>query len=197
MLVYLAVALSALAAIGAAGVATASAPLAAAVEAGRWSFAASLVRFGAAAASLGVLLSLIAGISRTVFAMASAGDLPGWLAVVHPTHRVPHRAEVIVGSVVAAIASIADLRYAIGFSSFTVLVYYAVTNASALRLSRAERQWPRHLAVLGLIGCAALAVNLPLRSSVSGTLVLLVGLVIFVGHRSFRKLGTTRDGASL
>jgi APA family basic amino acid/polyamine antiporter len=38
---------------------------------------------------------------------------------------VPHRAELVVGLVVAVLAATVDVRGAIGFSSFEVLVYYA------------------------------------------------------------------------
>ena len=62
---------------------------------------------GAAVASLGVLLSLLAGVSRTAFAMASNRDLPAFLDAVHPRYRVPARAEVVAGVIVAAIAALA------------------------------------------------------------------------------------------
>lgn len=95
-----------------------------------------MVRAGAALASLGALLALIAGIGRTALAMARNRDLPGWLAAVHPRHRVPHHAEVAVAAVVCALVAAADLRGVIGFSSFGVLVYYAVANASAFTSRR-------------------------------------------------------------
>ena len=76
------------------------------------------VRIGGTIAALGVLLSLIAGVSRTMFAMAADGELPRWLDAVHPDHKVPHRAEVTVGCLVAALVLLTDLRGAIGFSSF-------------------------------------------------------------------------------
>src|SRR5665213_3068925 len=73
------------------------------------------------------------------------GDLPRYLTAVHPRYRVPHRAERAVGALVAAILLFADVRGAIGFSSFTVLAYYAIANASALTLKPFERRWPRAL----------------------------------------------------
>src|SRR5207249_1914838 len=76
LLVYAAVALSALLAVDAQELARTSAPLAVAVEAGRFAAAVPAVRIGATVASLGVLLSLIVGVSRTIFAMASNRDLP-------------------------------------------------------------------------------------------------------------------------
>jgi APA family basic amino acid/polyamine antiporter len=175
LVVYAAVAVSALAGAGAERLASSSAPLATAVEAGGLAQLSWVVRAGAAVASLGVLLSLIAGVSRTAFAMASRGDLPRFLDAVHPRHRVPHRADLLVGALVAVAAVTADLRAAIGFSSFTVLGYYAIANASAWTLSPSERRWPRPIAAAGLVGCVALALTLPLGSVVAGASLLAVG----------------------
>ena len=134
LVVYAAVAVSALAAVGAAELARTPAPLLLVVEGGRWAALSPAVRIGATVASLGVLLSLLAGVSRTAFAMAGDGDLPRFLASVHPRHRIPDRAELLVGAIVIAIVILADVRDAIGFSSFAVLTYYAIANASALTL---------------------------------------------------------------
>jgi APA family basic amino acid/polyamine antiporter len=183
LLVYAAVAVSALLAVDAAVLAKTSAPLAAAVEAGRLAALSPAVRIGATLASLGVLLSLIVGVSRTVFAMASNHDLPGFFAAVHPRYRVPHRAEIGVGLLVAVVAALADIRSAIGFSSFTVLTYYAVANASAFTLPASQRRWPRGLAVAGLLGCAVLAFSLPVASVVGGSVLLLAGVAVFMVRR--------------
>jgi basic amino acid/polyamine antiporter, APA family len=177
--VYAAVLLAALTAEGSAVLAASPAPLADAIRAGRFASAAIVVRIGAALAALGVLLSLLVGVSRTLFAMAATRDLPPWLAAVHPRHQVPHRAELVVGAAVVGVLSIADVGEAIGFSSFNVLVYYAVTNASALTLSSSERRWPRVLAVSGLGGCALVAASLPQATVVGGLVVLGTGLFVF------------------
>jgi basic amino acid/polyamine antiporter, APA family len=188
LIVYTAVVVSSLAAAGSGALATSATPLADAVRAGRFASLAMVARIGAAIGSLGVLLSLIAGVSRTMFAMAAAGDLPAALAAVHPEHQVPHRAEVAVGTGVALLVVVLDVGAAIGFSSFTVLAYYAVTNAAALTLSRDERRWPRPLAAMGLAGCLAVAASLPTSTVVGGVVVLLSGLAVFA-------LGKRRTGA--
>ncbi|RJQ66337.1 APC family permease [Pseudonocardiaceae bacterium YIM PH 21723] len=142
------------------------------VEAAGPNWLAILVRVGAAIACIGALLTLIAGVSRTGMAMAHGGDLPGWLGAVHPRFRVPHHAELAVGAVVIAIVLLTDLRGAIGFSSFGVLVYYAVANLAALRRFR------RWYSVLGLAGCAILLVTLPVPAILAGAGVLAVGLLL-------------------
>jgi basic amino acid/polyamine antiporter, APA family len=177
--VYAAVAVAALLTVGPAALAASLAPLATAVAAGRLDALVPVVRAGAAVASLGVLLSLLAGVSRTAFAMAAGGDLPRWLAAVHPRWKVPYHAELAVSILVGAAVSLADVRGAIGFSSTLVLAYYAVANAAALTLAPAERRWPRWLAAAGLGGCLLVAASLPARSVLAGAAVLLLAAALW------------------
>ncbi|MER7351165.1 APC family permease [Streptomyces aurantiacus] len=175
--VYAGVAVAVLSVLGAGGVAEATAPVADAVRAAGAPGLVPVVRVGAAVAALGSLLALILGVSRTTLAMARDRHLPGALAAVHPRFRVPHRAELTVGAVVAVLAATADVRGAIGFSSFGVLVYYAIANASAWTLSPAPlaRVGP----AVGLVGCLTLAFALPGASVLAGAAVLVVGMAAY------------------
>jgi APA family basic amino acid/polyamine antiporter len=173
--VYLAVGVSLITVLGGdlPGSAT---PVAAAVQVAGASWAVPLVRVGAAAAALGALLALLAGVSRTTMAMARERDLPGRLAVVDPARQVPQRAQLAVGAAVVVLVLVADLRSAIGFSSCGVLVYYAVANLAAFRQPKDRRRWPRPVYVAGLLGCTVLVVTLPARSVVIGVAVLVLGV---------------------
>ena len=184
--VYAAVLGSALLAVGPETLAEAPAPLVAAVEAGSLDFVAPVVSVGGAIAAGGVLVSLLAGVSRTTLSMARRRELPGFLAAVHPRFRTPYCAELVTAAIVIVIVLVADVRGAIGFSSFAVLIYYAIANASAWTLAPHERRWPRWLAGFGLIGCAILAVTLPLEAVVGGGLLLIAGSVIWVASRRGR-----------
>ena len=79
---------------------------------------------------------------------------------------------------VIVLTAAVDLRGAIGFSGVTILTYYAITNAACLTLPRSQRRWPRSIAVVGLVGCVALAVMLPLAAIVTGAGVLLAGIAV-------------------
>lgn len=175
--IYLTLAVITVGVLGADRVAESTAPLADVVTAAGLPGLAWVVRAGATVAVSGVLLSLLAGVGRTLLAMARRREVPGSLAAVHPVHRVPHRAELAVAAVVIAVVALGDIRGAIGFSSFTVLVYYAITNASALTLGHdPARKLPvQLLASLGLVGCVVLAVNLPQASVLAGFGVLTLG----------------------
>ncbi|RPE41560.1 amino acid/polyamine/organocation transporter (APC superfamily) [Streptomyces sp. Ag109_O5-1] len=181
LVVYACVAVAVLSVLGADALGRAEAPLADAVRAAGAPGLVPVVRVGAAVAALGSLLALILGVSRTTLAMARDGHLPSSLAAVHPRFQVPHRAELAVGAVVAVVAATADVRGAIGFSSFGVLAYYAVANASAWTLDPAPRA--RVVPVVGLLGCAALAFALPMASVVPGAAVLAVGAAAYAVRR--------------
>ena len=155
----------------------AGSPLTAAVQAAGAGEVAPVVRIGGAAASLGALLALIAGVGRTSLAMARNGDLPAWLAAVHPRFRVPHHSELALAVIVSVIVLTTDLRGVIGFSSFGVLVYYGIANASAFTQPSEQRRWPRGLNVLGAVGCAVLVLSLPVASLAAGAAILVLGLI--------------------
>jgi basic amino acid/polyamine antiporter, APA family len=175
--VYAVVALTLLLVLGPERIAATAAPVVAAVQAGTWSELVPVVRIGAAAASLGALLALIAGVSRTVLAMAREDDLPRWLSAVHPRFRVPHRAELVLAFAICLLVLTVDLRGAIGFSSFGVLLYYVVANLAAFTQSADRRRWPRWLQVGGALGCLVLVAALPWTSVAAGAAVFAVGVV--------------------
>ncbi|OKI62295.1 transporter [Micromonospora sp. CB01531] len=188
MAVYLTVALSLLLVLGPDRLAQSAAPLATAVQAAGWSWASPIVRVGAAAAALGSLLALIAGVGRTSLAMARERDLPSWLAAVHPRFRVPHHAEIALAAAVGVLVLVTDLRDVIGFSSFGVLTYYLIANISALTQPPEQRRFPRPLQLLGALGCVILVAALPITAVLAGLAVFAVGLL----YRGLRLALTAR-----
>ncbi len=109
--------------------------------------------------------------------MARERDLPRWLSAVHPRYKVPHRAEVTLAVVICLIIAVADLRGAIGFSSFGVLLYYLVANIAAYTQPLEDRRYPKFLQVAGAVACVALAATLPPVSAGLGVLMFAVGIV--------------------
>ncbi len=181
--VYALVAVAVLTALGPRRVAESSAPLSDAVRVAGIGWLAPVVQVGATVAAVGSLLALILGVSRTTLAMARDHHLPHALTAVHPRFRVPHRAELLIGAIVAVSAAVVDLRGAIGFSSFAVLIYYAVANASAFTLRPDEGRPRRAIPVVGLVGCVVLAFAMPLSSVLSGATVLGIGVAAYAIRR--------------
>ena len=178
LVVYAVVAVAVLAQLGSAGLGSAAAPLSEAVRAAGFPELSPVVSVGAAVAAMGALLALLLGVSRTTLAMARDHYLPHALAAAHPRHGTPHHAELAVGAVVAVVAALVDVRAAIGFSSFGVLLYYAIANASAWTLTASLGA--RVVPVIGLIGCLTMAFTLPLTSVLAGAAVVLIGMMAYL-----------------
>lgn len=178
---YAAAALALLHVLGASDLADSVRPFVAGVEAADADGLVPFVLVAAALAAGGALLSLMLGVSRTTLAMARDGHLPHALASVSERTRVPHIAEIAVGLVVAALICFGDLVSSVAFSSFCVLVYYAIANASAWTLDRGIL--PRLVSALGLAGCAALALSLPPSTILVGAIMVAVGAVLHLVRR--------------
>ncbi len=180
VLIYAAVMAATLFAVGPAELAASETPLAEVIDAAGWQAVSPVIRLGAAAACAGVLVSLLAGVSRTILSLARRRELPGGLSVVDRRFKTPHRAQLVTAALVGAIVLVADLRAAIGFSSFAVLAYYAMTNASAWTLPRSSRRWPQWLAGFGFAGCLVLAFTLPASATVPGLILLAAGSIAWL-----------------
>ncbi|MGO2720803.1 APC family permease [Brachybacterium tyrofermentans] len=139
---------------------------------GAWSV---VITIGAVAAAAGALLALIAGVSRTMLAMARGGDLPRTLAKSSNRYAVPQRAEIVAALAVLALVLLAsDVLVAIAASAFGVLLYYAIGNLAAFTQAGQWRLFPTAMQIGGLIGCVVLVAALPGRTVVAG--VVLVGI---------------------
>ncbi|EAR24104.1 putative transporter [marine actinobacterium PHSC20C1] len=175
---YLTLGLVMLSALGSEALATSRAPITDVLDAAGWGWASGIVALAAGVASLGALLALMAGIGRTTLAMARNNDLPRWLAAVHPRFAVPHRAELVLAVVVLGVVLVADLRGAIAFSSFGVLLYYFVANVAAFTQPAAQRRMPRSVNVLGAAACLVLVATVPIVGVAVGIVIVLIGIPV-------------------
>ena len=116
-------------------------------------FSPWIVAAGALFAITGVLLNLMLGISRVIFAMGRNGDLPFLLSKLSPNRLTPVYSIIASGLIICVIALIGDIKTTWSFSAFTVLIYYGITNLSALRLSKKERFFPKSISFIGLCFC--------------------------------------------
>jgi APA family basic amino acid/polyamine antiporter len=65
---------------------------------------------------------------------------------------VPHHAEIALAVIVSILVLTVDLRGAIGFSSFGVLLYYFIANISAFTQDRNNRRYPKPVQIIGAAG---------------------------------------------
>lgn len=181
LLLYLSVSLVGIGAVGAAQLSfaakTNAAPLVAAAAQFDIPFAPQILSIGAVTAMLGVLLNLILGLSRVLLAMGRRGDMPAPFARLNAAGTTPVWAVIAVGLGIAALVLIGDVRTTWSFSTFTVLIYYALTNLSALRLAPEQRLAPAWLSVLGLLSCVFLAFWVEWQTWLMGLGLILLGLL--------------------
>ncbi|MFM6192913.1 APC family permease [Planktothrix sp.] len=116
-----------------------------------------VIALGAMTAMLGVLLNLILGLSRVVFAMGKRHDMPRFLSRLNTTQTTPTFAVISVGIAIALLVLMGNVKTTWSFSAFTVLIYYFITNLAALKLSPEERLYSPILAYIGLGACLFLA----------------------------------------
>lgn len=161
MLLYIAVAAVGIGAVGADVLGNATqqvqAPLEVAVRRVAGSGGAFVLAIGAVTAMLGVLLNLILGLSRVLLAMGRRRDMPRFLGRLNQQQTTPYWAVLVVGVAIAFLVLLGNVKTTWSFSAFNVLIYYAITNLAALRLSPTERLYPQAIAWLGLASCLFLA----------------------------------------
>lgn len=131
----------------------------------------SVVAVGAVTAMLGVLVNLVLGLSRVWLAMGRRKDMPEALARLDARSN-PARAIVVASLPILAIALIGDISIAWSFSAFTVLLYYGITNLSALALDRG-----RWTAWAGLASCGFLSFFVQLEVWLTGAGLIALGLL--------------------
>jgi basic amino acid/polyamine antiporter, APA family len=154
-----------------------TAPLEVIASIGGQPLVARILAVGAITAMLGVLLNLLLGVSRVIFAMSRKDDLPPFLASISRTSNIPHRSVMLTGGIILLLVLLQDIKLTWSFSAFTVLFYYAITNAAALRLPPELRLYPRLFAWLGLIGCLSLSVWVEWQALLLGTTVIAGGVI--------------------
>lgn len=116
-----------------------------------------VVAVGAVTSMLGVLINLVLGLSRVALAMGRRGDLPRSFAQLDHSGRTAPTAVIGVSILIAVLTAIGNVKTTWSFSAFTVLIYYAITNIAAIKMTDKERRYPRSIAWLGLISCLFLA----------------------------------------
>jgi APA family basic amino acid/polyamine antiporter len=126
-------------------------------------FPAWIVIFVAGIASLGSLLALLAGMSRTASVMGEDGELPRLFSLRGGPGNAPWFAEIVISLVVIVLILGGNLVWAIGLSSFSILTYYAVANLAAYR-QPIDLAQPRAFSVAGLMMCLAIGFSVPFDS---------------------------------
>lgn len=136
-------------------------------------------------ATLGSILALLAGVSRTAAEMAADRELPK-LFEARNRFGSPWVSEVAIALGASALVLLADnLAWAIGFSSFAVLFYYAVAHLSVCFMSAVDSVSGRKMTpvgrvapVLGIALCLTLAMCVPGPAFAVSSTILIVAVAL-------------------
>lgn len=147
-----------------------------------------VITVAAITAMLGVLLNLILGLSRVLLGMARRRDIPSIFSHINPKSKSPVASILVTSLVIAILVMSGDIVFTWSFSAFTVLIYYAITNLSALMLPADLRLYPRIIPVSGLFGCLFLAIWIEPHIWIAGLILIGAGLL---WHAAARRVQIT------
>jgi len=178
IVLYAGVSVIATGAIGAEGMAQSKSPLQVAANAMAAPGISTIITIGASTAMLGVLLSQILGISRMLLAMGRRNDLPHFFEKIHSKTAVPHIGILFTSVIILAITILGTFEFVVRAATFTILLYYSITNIAAIRQPNQQQLYSKAIPYLGLVGCIAMSISLPLNVIVSGIALLAIGFAV-------------------
>lgn len=177
IVLYMAVSVIAIGVIGTEAMAGSTSPLQVVAGAVDFPFIKTVITIGASTAMLGVLLSQVLGISRMMLAMGRRNDLPKVFEMIHNRYRVPYLGIIVTGGIILLLTLFGTFEFIVRAATFTILLYYSITNIAALNQPRKEQIYGKLIPSLGLAGCLTMSVSLPLTVILSGIALLLAGFV--------------------
>jgi basic amino acid/polyamine antiporter, APA family len=173
-----------------------AAPMADALEAVGYDWIASLVSLGALAGLTTVILILLMGQSRVLFAMSRDRLLPGWLSSVHPRYGTPWVISLITGVVVALIATFVPLATLADMVNIGTLFAFVLVSLGVIVLRRTQPDLPRAfrtpavplIPILAVIACVFLMLNLGTLTWWRFLVWMAIGFVVYFlyGYRHSR-----------
>lgn len=187
ILLYAVVSVVAIGVVGSEQMAASTSPLQVVANALTTPAVSAVVTIGASTAMLGVLLSQILGISRMMLAMGRRNDLPPFFQQIHGRYKVPHLGILFTGLLILILTLTGSFEFIVRAATFTILLYYSITNIAALRQPRSEQRFGRVIPILGLIGCLVMSASLPLNVILVGVGLLIAGFLLrLLFHRIWR-----------
>ncbi len=178
-------------------------PIALVLNSLKMPWASALISVGAIAGITSVLLVLIMGQPRILFAMSRDGLLPPFLSKVHERFRTPHKTTWLTGGIVAAAAAVTPINVSSELCSIGTLFAYIIVAAGVIVLRYTRPDIPRPfkaplspvLPGLGILLCAYLMISLPIVTWYRFLVWLVIGLLIYFAY-GFRKSALNANGAN-
>jgi APA family basic amino acid/polyamine antiporter len=174
------------------------APLAVALSEGAgFEIGSEIISFGALVAITSVVLTLLFGQSRILFAMSRDGLMPRAVAKVNPRTQTPMRIIGACGLVFACLAAFVPLKEIVELVNIGTLFAFVVVNLGVIILRRTRPDLPRGYRVpfvpvfpiIGTLLCVYLMIDLPGTTWVRFLIWMALGLLIYFAYgRSHSRL---------
>ncbi|KOV82320.1 amino acid permease [Nocardia sp. NRRL S-836] len=153
-----------------------------------------LLSIGAVVATTSVVLTVLYGQTRILYAMSRDGLVPSIFAKLSPRTGVPFVNTVVVGLFIAVLAALVPLGSLADATSIGTLFAFGLVNIAVIILRRTEPDRPRSFRVplspvtplLGLAFCVYMMFSLGLDTWIAFLAWMALGFVIYFGY-SIRK----------
>jgi APA family basic amino acid/polyamine antiporter len=153
-------------------------------------WASVVVSIGAMAGITSVLLVLLLGQPRILFAMSRDGLLPAALSKVHARFGTPHVTTIATGLIVATAAALTPIDVSSALCSIGTLFAFAIVCAGVIVLRYVRPDLPRPfrtplfpvLPAVGIVACAVLMASLPGTAWERFLIWLAIGLVLYFAY---------------
>lgn len=162
-------------------------------------WASAIISVGAMAGITSVLLVLMLGQPRILFAMSRDGLLPAFLSRVHSRFQTPHVTTILTGAVVSVAAALTPIDVSSALCSIGTLFAFIIVCAGVIILRYRRKDLARPFRVplfpvlpaLGIVLCFYLMVSLPGSAWLRFAIWLAAGLVLYglYGYRRSRLNG--------
>jgi basic amino acid/polyamine antiporter, APA family len=166
---------------------SADAPLSEAFKSVGKDWIATIINVGALAGLTTVMMILLLGQSRVIFAMARDSLLPRAISTVHPRFGTPYRITVAVGVVVAIMAGFIPLAALAELVNIGTLFAFIVVSLGVVILRRTRPDLPRSfrtplvpvIPILSVLACLWLMLNLPGETWLRFVIWMVVGFLVY------------------
>ncbi|MGD0840007.1 MAG: amino acid permease [Candidatus Acidiferrales bacterium] len=148
------------------------------------------VKLGAIAGLGSVMLVMMLGQSRVLYAMSKDGLLPAWASKIHPRWRTPYISSIVVGIFVATFASLIPVGTLGELVSIGTLLAFVIVCAGVWELRVREPDIPRHfrtpwvpfVPIMGILVSGLMMISLPLATWIRLVVWLAIGMMIYFGY---------------
>ena len=180
----------------------ADAPLAGAFSDVGLSFFSGVISLGALAGLTSVVMILMLGQSRVLFAMSRDHLLPPSLARVHPKYGTPYTITIATGVFVAVLAAVVPLEELANLVNIGTLFAFVLVSIGVVVLRRTRPELPRAfrvplmpvLPIVSALACFWLMLNLPGDTWLRFAAWMVLGIVVYAGYGRRKSRFTTPGG---